>query len=940
MADEASVEDQKISSEMEEKVPMDPEDNEETEEEEMDADEDEESSTDDSDEDELEKEKIRCLEEQIRSYPFNYQPHVELVELLRQAGELNRLRTARERMNDIFPLTEELWMEWLKDEISLATESDRPKIMKLFERAIADYLSVDIWLEYAQYTIGGMGESDGINLVRSVFDRAVSEVGLHVTKGSNIWDAYREFENAILAGLKPESSEGTDSTYLEQKERLLSLFKRQLSVPLLDMKETYNEFKVWFPDEGSDKAIQQLYQQTLSKLEKLRPLEKELDSADEYMAKMEAYYKYIEYEISQDDPSRIRSIYERAITFGCLDAELWLQYTRYLDTKLPIKKVVLSTYERSVRNCPWKAELWGRYILALERYKEADDKVTEIYDRAINSGFTEPADFLHVYTVFCDYKRRRINWDEPHTEELASFRATIQRAIHSLKTFFGDYRGDPSTLQQYWASIEVKHCKNIEKARELWNSVMTQGHGAEGHMWMEYFQMEKAYGNIKNCRKVLQRALNSVTDWPQMIVDAYLRFEREEGTLEDYEMALNKCTAQLQRLQQRKALAEEKAQMQKDQRRQLEKNSKKTLVRSHTTGENLPVQKETSVAIKRKMDDKQVNVRDKDGFRIPVVPALVGDSSGRHHETDGPTSAKKARIDGPPPGFTATPKTEKGKNENTVFVSNLNYDLEEDSLETIFSKCGEISEIRLIQNFKGKSKGYAYVEFKNFDSVKKSLALDRQLVQGRPMFVSECEDRNVSRTHQFKFATSMEQNKLFIKGLPFTCSKEALETIFKEYGSLKDVRLVTYRNGAPKGLAYVEYEDSVGAAKAVLQTDGLKIGDHTISVSISNPPNRKAPINQRFQDNFSLTPTLGSGKKETELRGKARTMVSWVPRALQRGKSSAPNSSNGSSLHSSKNGQKMDSLSSASSSSLSSSSSSSATQRMSNDDFRQLLLKP
>lgn len=59
------------------------------------------------------------------------------------------------------------------------------------------------------------------------------------------------------------------------------------------------------------------------------------DSADEYMAKMEAYYKYIEYEISQDDPSRIRSIYERAITFGCLDAELWLQYTRYLVSSLP-----------------------------------------------------------------------------------------------------------------------------------------------------------------------------------------------------------------------------------------------------------------------------------------------------------------------------------------------------------------------------------------------------------------------------------------------------------------------------------------------------------------------------------------------------------------------------------------------------------------------------
>ena len=46
--------------------------------------------------------------------------------------------------------------------------------------------------------------------------------------------------------------------------------------------------------------------------------------------------------------------------------------------------------------------------------------------------------------------------------------------------------------------------------------------------------------------------------------------------------------------------------MQKEQRRQsqLEKNSKKTLTRSHSTSDNLPVQKETSVAIKRKVKKK------------------------------------------------------------------------------------------------------------------------------------------------------------------------------------------------------------------------------------------------------------------------------------------------------------------------------------------------
>lgn len=57
----------------------------------------------------------------------------------------------------------------------------------------------DIWLEYAQYSIGGMGSPGGIDRVRSIFERAVTAVGLHMTKGQMVWEAYREFENAILS---------------------------------------------------------------------------------------------------------------------------------------------------------------------------------------------------------------------------------------------------------------------------------------------------------------------------------------------------------------------------------------------------------------------------------------------------------------------------------------------------------------------------------------------------------------------------------------------------------------------------------------------------------------------------------------------------------------------------------------------------------------------
>ena len=52
-----------------------------------------------------------------------------------------------------------------------------------------------------------------------------------------------------------------------------------------------------------------------------------------------------------------------------------------------------------------------------------------------------------------------------------------------------------------------------------------------------------------------------------------------------------------------------------------------------------------------------------------------------------------------------------------------------------------MTDIRLIKNAAGKSKGYAYVEFSDELAVEKALGLDRTPVDGRPMYVSKCEDK-------------------------------------------------------------------------------------------------------------------------------------------------------------------------------------------------------
>lgn len=63
-----------------------------------------------------------------------------------------------------------------------------------------DVSAVDIWLEYLQFSIGSMGlESNAMKNIRQLFERALTAVGLHVTKGAIIWEAYREFETVLLS---------------------------------------------------------------------------------------------------------------------------------------------------------------------------------------------------------------------------------------------------------------------------------------------------------------------------------------------------------------------------------------------------------------------------------------------------------------------------------------------------------------------------------------------------------------------------------------------------------------------------------------------------------------------------------------------------------------------------------------------------------------------
>lgn len=131
--DHAEAYREKVPDEVEEELTRD-----ETEEE---PDEKIDDSGSDSDDDEaVDEAEVKALQACLTENPYDYATHVALINKLHKMGELDRLRTARDNMSNMYPLSPDLWLSCMQDEIKLAvTPEQKAEVVKLCERAVKDY---------------------------------------------------------------------------------------------------------------------------------------------------------------------------------------------------------------------------------------------------------------------------------------------------------------------------------------------------------------------------------------------------------------------------------------------------------------------------------------------------------------------------------------------------------------------------------------------------------------------------------------------------------------------------------------------------------------------------------------------------------------------------------------------------------------------------------
>ena len=78
-----------------------------------------------------------------------------------------------------------------------------------------------------------------------------------------------------------------------------------------------------------------------------------------------------------------------------------------------------------------------------------------------------------------------------------------------------------------------------------------------------------------------------------------------------------------------------------------------------------------------------------------------------------------------------------------IYVGNLDYKVNENDLESLFSEYGTVSSVKIISDkYNGRSKGFGFVEMENDNEAKKAVSgLNGSSLKSRDITVNEAKPR-------------------------------------------------------------------------------------------------------------------------------------------------------------------------------------------------------
>ncbi|XP_032121451.1 probable RNA-binding protein 23 isoform X2 [Sapajus apella] len=174
------------------------------------------------------------------------------------------------------------------------------------------------------------------------------------------------------------------------------------------------------------------------------------------------------------------------------------------------------------------------------------------------------------------------------------------------------------------------------------------------------------------------------------------------------------------------------------------------------------------------------------------------------------------------------------RDARTVFCMQLAARIRPRDLEDFFSAVGKVRDVRIISDRNSRrSKGIAYVEFCEIQSVPLAIGLTGQRLLGVPIIVqaSQAEkNRLAAMANNLQKGTGGPM-RLYVGSLHFNITEDMLRGIFEPFGKIDNIVLMKDSDtGRSKGYGFITFSDSECARRALEQLNGFELAGRLMRV--------------------------------------------------------------------------------------------------------------
>lgn len=152
-------------------------------------------------------------------------------------------------------------------------------------------------------------------------------------------------------------------------------------------------------------------------------------------------------------------------------------------------------------------------------------------------------------------------------------------------------------------------------------------------------------------------------------------------------------------------------------------------------------------------------------------------------------------------------------------------------MRELFSQFGEVVDARVhMDEWTGRSKGFGFVKFAQGEAVNAVLNSQGSLfIHEASVSVRPCQTRG--HRPAGSSGVGVDPERIFVAGLPPSCTSEKLKEVFARFGEVIDAKVVMeFNSTVSKGFGYVRFQDANMAMNAVQQGGGIVLEESSLTV--------------------------------------------------------------------------------------------------------------